>query len=197
MVFIQCSWESFLSSFRPLLSSHRGQDWGDLIVSGRAWDTRVCLWFLGLSFIFLLGDLELLWCMTLSGDFHDCILNFSHTMIESFRTNISIWLTLLFSFRFCLVLVSKHVSTLSWWLWQGLRKYLLNFEFKLILSWFRSRGGSTKGKESEYENLESDVADDEEQVPLNISRDSEQREIDEFEEEEKRLLAEEEKVKFM
>lgn len=58
--------------------------------------------------------------------------------------------------------------------------------------YFRSRG-SGKGKESEYENLESDVPDEE--APLNISRDSEQREIDEFEEEERRLLAEEEKVK--
>ena len=44
--------------------------------------------------------------------------------------------------------------------------------------------------------MESDVPDEEEKVPkgLNISRDSEQREIDEFEEEERRLLAEEEKV---
>ena len=44
--------------------------------------------------------------------------------------------------------------------------------------------------------MESDVPDDEERVPLslNTSRDSEQREIDEFEEEERRLLAEEEKV---
>ena len=61
---------------------------------------------------------------------------------------------------------------------------------------FRSRG-SAKGKDSEYENMESDVPDEEEKVPgmLNVSRDSEQREIDEFEEEERRLLAEEEKVK--
>ena len=45
--------------------------------------------------------------------------------------------------------------------------------------------------------MESDVPDEEEKVPgmLNVSRDSEQREIDEFEEEERRLLAEEEKVK--
>ena len=44
--------------------------------------------------------------------------------------------------------------------------------------------------------MESDVPDEEEKVPkgLNISRDSKQREIDEFEEEERRLLAEEEKV---
>lgn len=41
------------------------------------------------------------------------------------------------------------------------------------------------------------MPDDEEGGPLslNISRDSEQREIDEFEEEERRLLAEEEKVR--
>ena len=42
------------------------------------------------------------------------------------------------------------------------------------------------------------MPDDEEQggpLSLNISRDSEQREIDEFEEEERRLLAEEEKVR--
>ena len=58
----------------------------------------------------------------------------------------------------------------------------------------RSRG-STKGKDSEYENLESDVPDDDDKVPLNMSRDSEQREIDEFEEEERKLLAEEEKVR--
>ena len=60
---------------------------------------------------------------------------------------------------------------------------------------FRSRA-SARGKDSEYENLESDVPDEEERVPLslNTSRDSEQREIDEFEEEERRLLAEEEKV---
>ena len=58
---------------------------------------------------------------------------------------------------------------------------------------FRSRG-SAKGKDSEYENMESDVPDDDDKAPLNISRDSEQREIDEFEEEERRLLAEEEKV---
>ena len=40
------------------------------------------------------------------------------------------------------------------------------------------------------------MPDEEERVPLslNTSRDSEQREIDEFEEEERRLLAEEEKV---
>ena len=43
--------------------------------------------------------------------------------------------------------------------------------------------------------MESDVPDDDDKAPgLNISRDSEQREIDEFEEEERRLLAEEEKV---
>ena len=35
-----------------------------------------------------------------------------------------------------------------------------------------------------------------EQGGLNLSRDSEQREIDEFEEEERRLLAEESKVNF-
>eukprot|EP00091_Calanus_sinicus_P007069 TRINITY_DN17958_c0_g1_i1.p1 TRINITY_DN17958_c0_g1~~TRINITY_DN17958_c0_g1_i1.p1 ORF type:complete len:161 (-),score=54.66 TRINITY_DN17958_c0_g1_i1:14-439(-) len=60
---------------------------------------------------------------------------------------------------------------------------------------FRSRG-STKGKDSEYENMESDFAeDDDEKSPiiLNKSRDSEQREIDEFEEEERRLLAEDAK----
>ena len=59
--------------------------------------------------------------------------------------------------------------------------------------YFRSRG-SAKGKDSEYENMESDVPDDDDKAPLNMSRDSEQREIDEFEEEERRLLAEEEKV---
>ena len=48
----------------------------------------------------------------------------------------------------------------------------------------------SRGKDSEYENLESDA----EEKLGNISRDSEQREIDEFEEEERRLLAEEEKV---
>lgn len=48
----------------------------------------------------------------------------------------------------------------------------------------------SRGKESEYENLESDA----EEKLGNTSRDSEQREIDEFEEEERRLLAEEEKV---
>ena len=42
--------------------------------------------------------------------------------------------------------------------------------------------------------MESDVPEDDDKAPLNISRDSEQREIDEFEEEERRLLAEEEKV---
>ena len=42
--------------------------------------------------------------------------------------------------------------------------------------------------------MESDVPDDDDKAPLNTSRDSEQREIDEFEEEERRLLAEEEKV---
>ena len=60
--------------------------------------------------------------------------------------------------------------------------------------YFRSRGSAGKGKDSEYENLESDVPDDDDKAPLNMSRDSEQREIDEFEEEERRLLAEEEKV---
>jgi hypothetical protein len=61
---------------------------------------------------------------------------------------------------------------------------------------FRSRS-SAKGKDSEYENMESDFAeDDDEKIPivLNKSRDSEQREIDEFEEEERRLLAEDAKV---
>ena len=60
----------------------------------------------------------------------------------------------------------------------------------------RSRANA-RGKDSEYENLESDGPEDEERVPLslNVSRDSEQREIDEFEEEERRLLAEEEKVR--
>ena len=42
--------------------------------------------------------------------------------------------------------------------------------------------------------MESDVPDDDDKAPLNTSRDSEQREIDEFEVEERRLLAEEEKV---
>jgi len=60
---------------------------------------------------------------------------------------------------------------------------------------FRSRG-SAKGKDSEYENMESDFAEDEDEkspIVLNKSRDSEQREIDEFEEEERRLLAEDAK----
>jgi len=60
----------------------------------------------------------------------------------------------------------------------------------------RSRG-SAKGKDSEYENMESDFAEDEDEkspIVLNKSRDSEQREIDEFEEEERRLLAEDAKV---
>merc|ERR1712123_235392 len=59
----------------------------------------------------------------------------------------------------------------------------------------RSRG-SAKGKDSEYENMESDFAEDEDgksPIVLNKSRDSEQREIDEFEEEERRLLAEDAK----
>jgi len=59
----------------------------------------------------------------------------------------------------------------------------------------RSRG-SAKGKDSEYENMESDFAEDEDEkspIVLNKSRDSEQREIDEFEEEERRLLAEDAK----
>ena len=45
--------------------------------------------------------------------------------------------------------------------------------------------------------MESDFAEDEDEkspIVLNKSRDSEQREIDEFEEEERRLLAEEVKV---
>merc|ERR1719234_422945 len=61
----------------------------------------------------------------------------------------------------------------------------------------RSRG-SGKGKESEYENGESDCPDDEEVGSktglLNLSRDSEQREMDEFEEAEMRMLAEEAKA---
>jgi len=60
---------------------------------------------------------------------------------------------------------------------------------------FRSRG-SAKGKDSEYENMESDFAEDDDDkspIVLNKSRDSEQREIDEFEEEERRLLAEDAK----
>ena len=70
---------------------------------------------------------------------------------------------------------------------------MLLVKYWRILYFSRSRG-STKGKDSEYENLESDVPDEDDKVPLNISRDSEQREIDEFEQEEQRLLAEEEKV---
>ena len=61
---------------------------------------------------------------------------------------------------------------------------------------FRSHG-SAKGKDSEYENMESDFAEDDDEkspIVLNKSRDSEQREIDEFEEEERRLLAEDAKV---
>jgi len=61
----------------------------------------------------------------------------------------------------------------------------------------RSRG-SGKGKESEYENGESDCPDEEEigikRGLLNTSRDSEQRETDEFEEAERRMLAEEAKA---
>merc|ERR1719336_3699624 len=61
----------------------------------------------------------------------------------------------------------------------------------------RSRG-SGKGKESEYENGESDCPDEEEigikRGLLNMSRDSEQRETDEFEEAERRMLAEEAKA---
>ena len=117
-------------------------------------------------------------------------------------------------------------------------KYSLYFKLKLGLiidnfAKIRSRG-SGKGKESEYENGESDCPDEEEvsfhmlswgpasqqesslsehttykdQVDgqyhsaqigikrglLNISRDSEQRETDEFEEAERRMLAEEAKV---
>merc|ERR1719150_3569154 len=64
----------------------------------------------------------------------------------------------------------------------------------------RSRG-SGKGKESEYENGESDCPDEEEigikRGLLNISRDSEQRETDEFEEAERRMLAEEAKEEEM
>merc|ERR1712088_1016830 len=64
----------------------------------------------------------------------------------------------------------------------------------------RSRG-SGKGKESEYENGESDCPDDEEVGSktglLNLSRDSEQRETDEFEEAERRMLAEEAKEEEM
>ena len=66
----------------------------------------------------------------------------------------------------------------------------------LTVNHCRSRG-SAKGKDSEYENMESDFAedaDDKSPVVLNKSRDSEQREIDEFEEEERRLLAEDAKV---
>jgi len=64
---------------------------------------------------------------------------------------------------------------------------------------FRSRG-SAKGKDSEYENMESDFAEDDDDkspIVLNKSRDSEQREIDEFEEEERRLLAEDAKEEEM
>ena len=63
--------------------------------------------------------------------------------------------------------------------------------------WCRRSRGSAKGKDSEYENMESDFAEDDgdkSPVILNKSRDSEQREIDEFEEEERRLLAEDAKV---
>ena len=87
-----------------------------------------------------------------------------------------------------------------------------------ILFILRSRGSTGKGKESEYENLESEPGDSDHEsrdplldlleqgskvlqvdlepgrTELNLSRDSEQREIDEFEEEERRLLAEESKV---
>ena len=66
---------------------------------------------------------------------------------------------------------------------------------------FRSRGSTGKGKDSEYENMESENGEDSEAEaggagqPLLPNRDSEQREIDEFEEEERRLLAEEAKVR--
>jgi len=82
----------------------------------------------------------------------------------------------------------------------------------------RSRGSTGKGKDSEYENLESENGGDDSEgedadagarpllpssaviggqtpAPLRSGRDSEQREIDEFEEEERRLLAEEAKVR--
>ena len=98
----------------------------------------------------------------------------------------------------------------------------------MIVCVCRSHGSAGKGKESEYENLESEAgeSDREEQQPRAAAppaleargvgpaleargpppaleargpatiedRDSEQREIDEFEEEERRLLAEEAKV---
>jgi len=61
-----------------------------------------------------------------------------------------------------------------------------------LIFFFRSRG-----KDSEYENMDSDIQteDDEVQGKPRIvfksqdERDSEQREIDEFEEEERRILA--------
>lgn len=68
---------------------------------------------------------------------------------------------------------------------------------------FRSRGSTGKGKESEYENLGSETGDSDREEARDSrlllpgssrTRDSEQREIDEFEEEERRLLAEEAKV---
>jgi hypothetical protein len=86
-----------------------------------------------------------------------------------------------------------------------------------FLKCLRSRGSTGKGKDSEYENLESENGGDDSEgedadagarpllpssvsgqqppAPLRSGRDSEQREIDEFEEEERRLLAEEAKVR--
>jgi len=72
-----------------------------------------------------------------------------------------------------------------------------------LLYFCRSRGSAGKGKDSEYENMESDAPEDEdrdqvdgmENRPLGgDGRDSEQREIDEFEEEERKLLAEDSKT---
>jgi hypothetical protein len=97
---------------------------------------------------------------------------------------------------------------------------VINNVFLIVFYAFRSRGSTGKGKDSEYENLESENGGDDSEgedadadagarpllpsssvvsgqppAPLRSGRDSEQREIDEFEEEERRLLAEEAKVR--
>ena len=74
--------------------------------------------------------------------------------------------------------------------WRTSLPLLTSHPFSLTDTVSRSPGSSGKGKESEYENLESDR----EEAARPAERDSEQREIDEFEEEERKLLAEDAKV---
>ena len=104
--------------------------------------------------------------------------------------------TLYTNILFSAFLLPAFVARLVSMIWSA--QSIIQFEGFDWNSHFSSRSrASARGKDSEYENLESDGPDDEERgVPLslNTSRDSEQREIDEFEEEERRLLAEEEKV---